>query len=81
MLVHSSFGLKYYFKKNYENSFDFKLLPNLVHLGHVGNSLTNAVVLNSVFTIFCLMIKLLSLKNFVMPMSGTTTMTLSQQLQ
>ena len=49
-----SFGLKYSFfkKKNYEISFEIKLLPKVVRLGHVGDSLANVVVLNSGFTIF-----------------------------
>ena len=34
-----SFGLKNYFsKKHHKNSLDLKLLPNLVHLGHVGDN-------------------------------------------
>ena len=39
-------------KKNYKNSLYLKLMPNLVRLGHVGNSLANVVVLNSDFIIF-----------------------------
>ena len=41
-----------FFFLNYEISFDFKLLFNLIRLGHVGDSLANANVLNNVFSIF-----------------------------
>ena len=47
-----SFGLKYTIsKKNYKISFETKLLPKVVRLGHVGESRANVVVLNSDFSI------------------------------
>ena len=39
-------------KKNYKISFDLRLLSKVVCLGHVGDIMTNAAVLNNDFTIF-----------------------------
>ena len=41
-----------FLKKNYKFSFELKLLPKVVYLGHLGDIMANIVVLNISFTIF-----------------------------
>ena len=52
--MRQSFGLKQCFKKknNYKFSFELKLLPKVMRLGHVGDNMANVAILNNSFTIF-----------------------------
>ena len=62
-----SFGLKYYFflKKIYKNSFELKLLPKVVRLGHLSYNMANTAVVNNGFIIFLKVIAVVMDSGFI----------------